>query len=79
MPHIIENPDLFKSKKVLEARLNLTKGQVVILDPSPHAGSKGHYLAATIKVGERQVVTNHPQRTKFYCIERLADSSFKVR
>ena len=72
---LIVSPKVFGSKAKLKEALDA--GNAYITDPSifgvNHSTSSG-----MAPVGFKNVVTNHPLRTKFAKIEKLADGTWRV-
>lgn len=77
----IVSPDVFTSKAALSERAE--SGNLWITDPSIF--NPRTFNVKDLKVGESVVVTNHPKRTKFATIKRVADgdptqiANFQVR
>jgi hypothetical protein len=63
------------TKKALKERLTTNPARVYIDDPSIF-NPRG-FSAEEMKIGQREVVTNHPKRSWFAQIERTA-TGFKV-
>jgi len=72
----IIHPSNFASKAKLQDRLNLTSGAVRIEDPSFFAPRS--FLAKEMAVGQEEIVTNHPLRTKFAKVKRVGEAEWKV-
>lgn len=70
---LIVSPTLFKSKADLKA--NLDKGCMV---HEPSIMGEWTKLSTDLPIGFRDVVTNHPLRSKFATIERKPDG-WKVK
>lgn len=65
----IVSPEVFTSKAALKVAAE--QGRLWIEDPSIFAPRS--FNARDMQVGQREVVTNHPKRTKFATIERTAE------
>ena len=72
----IVSPEVFTSKKALEALANAGGHAFRIKDPSMFAPRDFNVL--DMQPGQSEIVTNHPKRDKFAKITRKADGSFKV-
>lgn len=67
------------SKQVLETALNTTPDHVHFDDPSIFPGSRGHFNATTIQIGEKFAVVMDPQtRRRFATVQRKLNGQFKV-
>lgn len=71
-------PAYGKSKATLQAILNTNPTDCKLYDPSIFPGSRGHFNASAIQVGESFPVVMDPERrTRFALIKRTA-KGFKV-
>lgn len=68
-----------KSKAKLQAALNDTPSLVNFYDPSIFPGSRGHFSARSVQVGESFVVVMDPQTRRRFALVELTAKGWKVK
>lgn len=66
-----------KSKKELQLLLNTDPNNVIITDPSVFAPRS--FRASEMQLGQKEICTNHPKRSWFVTITRVAAGAWLVK
>ena len=68
----------FETKKELREALAQDCGPALTIISDPSIFNPRIFPASDMTPGQKEVVTNHPKRSWFATIERLADGRFRV-